>query len=155
MEDVDRGGAWVILVVAWLAIWCGDSEETGTGGGAGGSQGGAGGAGGADAGQCPGSACQAGQICIAYRTVGGAVFEPDDAGACPSGRHVEPFGNGRGMCVADWGYQCVELRGCAGKVSCSCGQASCPSGYSACGDPPANDMWIDPAAQLTCSLLAP
>jgi hypothetical protein len=57
--------------------------------------------------------------------------------------------------VADWAYQCVAVRGCTGKVSCACGQASCPSGYSACGDPPANDMWINPAAQLTCSLLAP
>jgi hypothetical protein len=171
-----RAIVWVLSVAGSLAISCGDSDQTGAGGsagtmtgaggsagtmtGAGGSQGGAGGGGagggGADAGQCPGGACQAGQICVAYRTVGGAVFEPDDAGACPPGRHLESFGSGLGTCVADWAYRCVELRGCAGmKVSCTCGQASCPQSYTACADPPANDMWLDPAAQLTCSLLAP
>jgi hypothetical protein len=171
MKDVSRAIGWMLFVSASLAISCGDSEQTGAGGsagaggasgaagtttGAGGSQGGTGGGGGADAGQCPGVACQAGQICVAYRTVGGAIFEPDDAGTCPPGRHPESFGNGRGMCVADWAYQCVELRGCAGmNVSCSCGQASCPQGYGSCADPAANDMWLDPAAQLTCSLLAP
>jgi hypothetical protein len=160
---VSRISFVVLLVAASLSTSCGGSDQTGAGGsagttagGAGGAQGGAGGAGGPDAGQCPGASCNSGEICIAYRTVGGALIQPDDAGACPPGRHVEPFGNGMGICEADFAYQCVQLRGCAGmKVSCSCGQASCPNNYSSCADPPANDMWLDPAAQLTCSLLAP
>jgi hypothetical protein len=185
MKESTRATGWALWIAGLLAFSCGDSEQTGAGGsagaggatgtttgtttgvtgtttgatgtttGTGGSQGGAGG-GGADAGQCPGGACQAGQVCVAYRTVGGAVFEPDDAGACPPGRHAEPFGTGRSACVADWAYRCVELRGCTMmKVSCSCGQTSCPQNYTACADPAPNDMWLDPAAQLTCSQLAP
>jgi hypothetical protein len=168
-HDLIRISLVTLLATAPLAISCGDSEQTGGSAGAGGAnastgtmagtggaQGGAGGAGGPDAGQCPGASCNTGEICIAYRTVGGAVFMPDDAGACPPGRHPEPFGGGTSICEPDFAYRCVALRGCAGmEVSCACGQASCPTGYPACADPPANDMWIDPAAQLTCSLQAP
>src|SRR5262245_29059132 len=49
--------------------------------------------------------CTTIELCVASRTVGGARITPDDAGACPAGRHVES-GVGGTTCEHDWNYTC-------------------------------------------------
>jgi hypothetical protein len=165
-----------LVAGALLAVACGNSGDetepgsTGTGGGGSGS-GGAGGAGGVGGTTgvggsdhaCVGTTCAASEVCIAYRTVGGGLVEPDANGDCPDGSHPEPVA-GSEYCVADFAYQCVELVGCSGTtpVTCACaqprggdGMGTCPMVYSACADPQPDTSWLDPVAQLICEQQAP
>lgn len=99
---------------------------TGTGGVTG--TGGAGGQAGDDMSCSP--ACGSGTICVGTGTEGGALFMPNDAGVCPSGRHLS--GN---FCASDLGYACVRIpAGCAGTVTCACASSLCPSSHN-CGGP--------------------
>jgi hypothetical protein len=137
--------------------------STGSGGagtGSGGAGTGSGGAGGSST-SCPGVACTATQVCVAYRTVGGAMIEPD-AGACRMGSHVEPFDSSRSVCQADYAYRCADLVGCdKSTVSCACATlnnnagGTCPTGYPACHDPTPGLAWLDASAQLICEQQVP
>jgi hypothetical protein len=130
----------------------------GAGSDAGSATGGAGGRGGTDAGQsrCGNQSCGTTEVCVAYRTIGGGLITPTDAGRCPNGSHGEPGGPSGSHCAADYGYRCVPLVGCAGTdVRCSCATGTCPSGFFACSDPSAATVALDPAAQLICQQLAP
>jgi hypothetical protein len=125
----------------------------------GGTAGKGGSSGGSDAGSgigCPGGVTCAGtQVCIAYRQVGGALISPD-AGACPTGSHIESIGSSD-YCFRDYAYQCATLAGCdKSNVSCACANpGTCPAPYSACGDTQPGMPWIDPAAQLICEQQVP
>src|SRR5882672_1582324 len=98
---------WAFSVSA-LIFACASSTTTG-GGGSGGASGAAGtgggnaGSAGQGTGACADATCSAEQVCVTYRTVGGAQFGPDDAGACAPGRHLEQGGT---VCNPDFGYQC-------------------------------------------------
>ena len=115
---------------------------TGTGGsGTGGTEGGHGGQGGlgghgGQGGQGGGGtmtcapACGGGSICVATGTEGGALIMPNDAGVCPSGRHL--VGNN---CITDLSYACMTIpAGCGGTVTCTCASSLCPTGHS-CQEP--------------------
>jgi hypothetical protein len=70
--------------------------------------------------------CTTSQICVAHRTVGGALVTPDDAGVCPPGRHVELLPGGDPICQNDWAYSCEDRpAGCAGVVDCTCAGTYC------------------------------
>ena len=133
----------------------GTAGDAGRGGAAGGAGSGGAGAGGGNGGMsgssgmnCVDRNCSASEACVAHRTIGGAQIRADDAGACPSGAHLE--GN---ICFADFAYQCVAQPRCAaGEVNCTCG--TCPQGSPSCRAPYAAD-WLDPSAKLVCELLAP
>ncbi len=103
--------------------------------------------------------CASNQICVAYRTVGGGQILPDQDGNCPTSSHVES-----GHCAADYAYKCNDLNGCFGNapVNCECAsqsigdtEGSCPTGYSSCSNPTADNPFLDPQAQLICQQLAP
>ena len=116
----------------------GSGGAAGTGGASGGSGGkgggggaaGAGGASGAGGGMTCSPACGSGSICVGTGTQGGAFIMPNDAGVCPSGRHL--VGNN---CVSDLAYACMTIpTGCAGTVTCACASSLCPTQH-ACGEP--------------------
>ncbi len=74
--------------------------------------------------------CGSGTICVATGTEGGAVIMPDDAGVCPSGRHLSGD-----FCVNDLAYACLAIpAGCAGTVTCACASSLCPA-LHLCGEP--------------------
>jgi len=99
---------------------------------------------------CVGTTCNVGQTCVAYRTVGGALFPPDAAGNCMTGRHVE---NNR--CQPDFAYTCAELSGCsAPATTCHCMANTACANDGACRLPTAA-TWLDPSADLVCEQLAP
>jgi len=113
---------------------------TGTGGTAGGSggrgghgghgaQGGQGGLG-AGGGMTCSPVCGNRSICVATGTEGGALIMPNDAGVCPSGRHL----NGQ-TCVSDLSYVCMTIpAGCAGTVTCACASSLCSTLHT-CEEP--------------------
>ena len=112
---------------------------------------GAGGQGaGGQAGDCVGQTCNAGQTCVAYRVVGGAIDPPNSTGMCVAGKHVES-----NTCERDFAYTCAELTGCTALgPSCRCAQNTQCSNTSVCRLPTAS-VWLDTAADLVCELLAP
>ena len=128
--------------VAMLAIGLGagcssslGSTDGGTGGsgaGTGGSGTGTGGTGGqgGGGGMTCSPACGSGSVCVGTGIEGGALFMPDDAGVCPSGRHSS--GN---TCVTDLAYACMTIpAGCGGTVTCACASSLCPASHSLPGD---------------------
>jgi hypothetical protein len=136
----------------------GGSTGSGGNGGSGGTNVGSGGNTTNDAGpgSCGKETCTASEVCVAYRTIGGGLIYPTDAGKCPPGSHVEPGGPFNSHCAADYRYQCVPLVGCAGAdVRCSCATGTCPSQYFSCSDPSSGTIALDPSAQLICQQLAP
>ena len=92
--------------------------------------------------------CKVGEICVAYRTIGGALFTPDDAGLCPPGKHLQPGGR----CENDWAYTCQPKPvSCPGTVDCSCAQSFCTDhGY---GD--ACSVRTETSSDIECVLPAP
>ena len=101
---------------------------TGTGG-SGTGTGGSGGQGGSGAMTCS-PACGSGSICVGTGTEGGALIMPNDAGVCPSGRHLS--GN---FCASDLAYACMTIpAGCGGTVTCACASSLCPALHS-CQEP--------------------
>jgi hypothetical protein len=67
--------------------------------------------------------CKADEICVSDQVVGGAFLPPDDAGACPPGRHV--VGN---HCENDPTYSCSKApTGCVGAIDCTCAATLCTS----------------------------
>ena len=99
---------------------------------------------------CVGTTCTAGQTCVAYRTVGGAVEPPSAGGTCMAGKHLE--GN---LCQADFGYTCAELTGCsAPAATCRCAASTKCFGTTVC-KLPSDAAWLDSSADLVCELLAP
>ncbi|MES1182765.1 MAG: hypothetical protein ABUL60_03065, partial [Myxococcales bacterium] len=108
------------------------------------------GSGGQGSSDCVGSTCTASETCVAYRTIGGAIFPPDTEGMCMTGRHVE--GN---MCQPDFNYTCAALNGCdTPGVTCHCAPNTTCSNANACKLPTAS-AWLDPDADLVCEQLAP
>jgi hypothetical protein len=109
------------------------------------------GAGGSGAGSgCVGHTCTADQTCVAYRTVGGAVFPPDMNGHCDSGRHLEGS-----LCQPDFDYTCAALTGCsAPATTCHCAAGSDCVNTSSCSLP-SSASWLDADADLVCELQAP
>jgi hypothetical protein len=70
-------------------------------------------------------ACNPGQVCASYRTVGGALVGPNDAGACPPGRHL--VGD---RSENDPTFACVAApAACASALvfDCSCAASVCTS----------------------------
>jgi len=68
-------------------------------------------------------ACGGGSVCVGTGTLGGALILPNDAGVCPSGRHLS--GN---ICVGDLSYACMTIpASCNGTVTCACASSLCPS----------------------------
>ena len=134
------------------------SSSSGGTSGSGGAGGGSGGNGANDAGSgsCGGDTCAATEVCVAYRTIGGGMIRPNDAGTCPPGSHVEQPSSPNPHCAADFRYRCVPLVGCAGAdVRCSCATGTCPSQYFACSDTGPAWVHLDPVAELICQQLAP
>lgn len=128
-----------LFVIATLAIGLGagcsstsGSTDGGTGGsGTGGSGTGTGGSGGqgGGGGMTCSPACGSGSICVGTGIEGGALFMPDDAGLCPSGRH--PSGN---ICETDLAYACMPIpAGCGGTVTCACASSLCPASHACQG----------------------
>ena len=130
-----------LFFVATLAIGlgsgCSSSLGSNDGGGSGGSGTGTGGSGGQSGSDGSGGsggmtcspACGSGSVCVATGIEGGALFMPDDAGVCPSGRHLS--GN---LCVTDLGYACMTIpAGCGGTVTCACASSLCPSSHACQG----------------------
>jgi hypothetical protein len=71
--------------------------------------------------ECPLSCADA--TCVKHQTYGGYIFWPDDAGACPTGRHVEG-----GQCVDDPTYECAPTpAACTADVTCACAASLCPA----------------------------
>jgi len=109
----------------------GGAGTGGAGAGTGGTGGGSGGQGG-QAGQnvmtCS-PACGSGSICVATGTEGGVVIFANDAGVCPTGRHLSDH-----ICVSDLSYACMTIpAGCAGSVTCACASSLCPASYTCLG----------------------
>jgi hypothetical protein len=135
----------------------GDASTGGSSGGDAGAGGGSGAVAGSDSGGgaggslgalCIDRTCDDSEVCVAYRTVGGALTFPDDAGACPLNAHKE-----NDYCIADFAYQCVAQPRCtADSVDCSCG--TCPQSFTACRAVYVAD-WLDADAKLVCEQLAP
>jgi hypothetical protein len=69
-------------------------------------------------------ACKSGDVCVSDQVIGGAFITPDDAGACPPGRHVEGI-----RCENDPTYHCVTSPpSCAGgAIDCTCASTVCSS----------------------------
>ena len=141
----------ILVLAVGLGAGCGSNlggSDGGTGGtsgsgGQGGGGTGAGGGGGAVATDCaPG--CGAGKICVGTGTEGGALIMPDDAGVCPTGRHLS--GN---ACQLDLSYACQPMpSACNGTLACACADALCPSnGPYTCQ--------VASASELLCVILAP
>ncbi len=72
--------------------------------------------------------CGPGSVCVRDQVVGGALVLPDDAGACPVGRHLTGD-----RCERDPTFSCAATPAqCSGAVDCSCAatlctqQGSCP-----------------------------
>jgi hypothetical protein len=108
---------------------CGSSAGNPDGGGGGttGSAGttGSGGSSASDGGQMCSPACGSGSICVASGSEGGAVIFPNDAGVCPSGRHLSGS-----VCVNDLAYSCAAIpAGCGGNVTCTCASSLCPTSF--------------------------
>ena len=75
-------------------------------------------------------ACASGSVCVATGTEGGAVIMPNDAGVCPTGRHLS--GN---FCASDLAYACMAIpAGCGGTVTCACASSLCPTLHN-CQEP--------------------
>ena len=130
----------------------GGQSGSGTPGGAAGSA--EGGASGAGAQPCGESTCGADEVCIAYRTVGGALLLPDEDGNCPEGSYSS--GGSAAHCIREWAYECRELEGCErDAIDCDCGRGMCPSGHDSCHEAGAGDEHLSSDAVLTCELLAP
>ena len=91
-------------------------------------------------GSCGSATCAATEICVRQRVLGGALQLPDDAGMCPTGRHLEGS-----MCVADFSYRCATRPACT-TADCACLGSLCQSSYMCRGAE---------ATLLTCELLAP
>jgi hypothetical protein len=120
--------ATLVVVQASCSSTQGSSDAGGTGGGQGG-QGGEGGQGGGGDLTCS-PACGSGSICVATGTEGGALIMPDDAGVCPTGRHLS--GN---FCASDLAYACMTIpAGCGGTATCACASSLCPALHS-CQEP--------------------
>ena len=101
----------------------------GTGRGGGGQE--SGNQGGTD---CAGTTCTVTESCVAYRTVGGALFPVDEQGMCTAGKHAE--GN---LCQADFAYTCAELTGCgAPSAACRCAANTDCAGTTTCRVPTAS-----------------
>ena len=108
------------------------------------------GSGGQASADCVGKTCTSSQTCVAYRTVGGAIFPPDAQGQCTTGKHLE--GNN---CQSDFGYTCAELSGCsAPAATCRCAQNTQCSNTTVCRLP-SDSAWLDKSADLVCELQAP
>lgn len=77
-------------------------------------------------------ACTTGNVCVSNQTVGGALIEPNDAGACPTGMHLVPSGGtAPGHCEANPTYTCASRpAACAGTLSCACAGVLCESGHA-------------------------
>ena len=93
--------------------------------------------------------CDAGESCVAHRTIGGALLPPD-ADGCPEGRHLE---NQR--CQTDFAYTCAPLIGCIDDAdTCRCAlQTSCA--YATNCKAPYTAEWLDTDAEVVCEVLAP
>jgi len=126
------------VTICCSSIWCVANDGSG---GVGGSSGGA-------THDCNGIQCTATQACVAYRTLGGALFLAD-GGTCPTGMHLQGE-----HCEQDFAYRCADLHdACQNQaVSCACAQGVCPSGYSSCSQ---SQPTADISAQLICQQLAP
>lgn len=108
------------------------------------------GGGGQDSVGCVGVTCGASQTCVAYRTVGGAIFRPDAAGECMAGKHVE-----NNLCQPDFAYTCAELIGCsAPATTCHCAATTQCANDGVCRLPTAA-AWLDPSAELVCEQQVP
>jgi hypothetical protein len=106
----------------------GDSIGTGGSVGTGGGSGGQGGQGGQALMTCS-PACGSGSICVATGTEGGVQIFANDAGVCPTGRHL----SGQ-TCINDLAYACMTVpAGCAGTVTCACASSLCPALHSCQG----------------------
>jgi len=100
----------------------------GTGGTGTGGAGGQGGQGGQGIMTCS-PACGSGSICVGTGTLGGALIFANDAGVCPTGRHLSDH-----ICVNDLAYACMTIPvGCAGTVTCACASSLCPTLHSCQG----------------------
>ncbi|HEY0469646.1 MAG TPA: hypothetical protein VGC79_35895 [Polyangiaceae bacterium] len=132
------------LSLCCSSIWCVTSSDAA----------GAGGAIEAASHDCNGALCSATEVCIGYRTLGGALSLPD-GGTCPTGKHIED-----NQCRADFAYKCADLRGACRnhEVSCACAEPPnnnpgvCPTGYGSCSAP---EPTADSPAQLLCQQLVP
>jgi hypothetical protein len=126
----------------------GGDAGAGGGSGAGAGSGGGGGSGGSAGTPCVDRTCSDSEVCVAHRTIGGAVSPPDDAGACPPNEHEE-----NDYCLVNYAYECVAQPGCTGgTVDCSCG--TCPQPFNTCR-PLYMAAWLDTDAKLICEQLAP
>jgi hypothetical protein len=108
------------------------------------------GSGGQGSSDCAGMTCTTSQTCVAYRTVGGAIFPPDAGGQCMAGRHVE-----NNMCQADFAYTCAALSGCsAPAATCHCAANTPCANTNICRLPRAA-AWLDTSADLVCEQQVP
>lgn len=99
---------------------------------------------------CNGQSCGTGLACVAYRTVGGAIFPPDQSGKCETGRHVE-----NGSCQPDFAYTCARLSNCTSLgSSCHCATGSLCERDPVCRLPVTADVLSTPAV-LICEQQAP
>jgi hypothetical protein len=116
------------------SVGTGGSAATGGSGGKGGAGGtggalGTGGASGAGGTMTCSPACGSGSICVATGAEGGALLFPNDAGVCPTGRHLSGP-----LCVSDLSYSCMTIpAGCAGAVTCACASSLCSAPYACFG----------------------
>lgn len=100
---------------------------------------------------CGTESCTAGEVCVAYRTVGGALFVPDQNGMCPAGRHVEGD-----RCEPDFGYTCAPLSQCTSLgTSCHCASGSRCASDNACRVAPQPSTDVLPEALLICEQQVP
>jgi hypothetical protein len=108
------------------------------------------GSGGQTGSDCAGMTCTASQTCVAYRTVGGAVFPPGAGGKCTTGRHLE-----NNMCENDFAYACAGLTGCsAPAATCHCAANTKCANANFCSLPTAS-AWLDTSAELVCEQQVP
>ena len=112
--------------------------------------GGEAGEGGASGSDCVGMTCASGESCVAYRTVGGAIVEPDTNNQCKTGWHLEGT-----LCGPDPGYTCTALLNCpAPAATCSCPAGSKCAQSNIC-KLPGTAPWLDPSAVLLCEQQVP
>lgn len=75
---------------------------------------------------CP---CSGTDICVARFTSGGPLVQPDDAGVCPPGRHLEGAGSFL-VCSLDWTYECgPRPTSCGSSIDCDCASTYCADHY--------------------------
>jgi hypothetical protein len=99
-----------------------------------------------DAGVC--AMCGPGTVCLEHQVSGGAIFFPDDAGQCPSGRILSGT-----TCIAEPTFQCVTLPGTCSNAPGTPALAHCVCARSLCAS--AEQCTDVTPTLMRCQLLAP